>query len=177
MPFTFFLCKLVAAGLFVACLSFPSAAIAEQQDELAPGFNACIKRLEAGSAGEDTFEYRQARLKCYEDAADYWQIIFETEYKKETRNGDYYSGDFDEEFDVGPGPQTYLLQQFRLAWEQYFWTACSLVYPIDAPQMSCTWQSFRANEYKKMVQMLREYGIFKQPEKTAPDGQTKSFSN
>lgn len=177
MPVTFLPCRLIAACLFAAALSLPSSALAEQQDELAPGFNACLKRAEGIAEGEDSYEYSSAQLKCYQDAGEYWQNMFISEYKKATRNGDYYSGDFSDEedsFEYGP---KYYLQQFRLAWEQYFWAAAPLVYSGDAPTMTCIFQEFRANEYKKLVHMMRELGIFKQPGENTQNGQSKSFSN
>lgn len=178
MPVSFLPCRLIAACLFAAALSLPSSALAEQQDELAPGFNACLKRAEENVADKDSYEYRSAQLKCYQDAGEYWQNMFISEYKKATRNGDYYSGDFSDEEDPcdGPGPK-YDLQQFRLAWEQYFWAAAKLVYNGDAPAMTWIFQEFRANEYKKLVHMMRELGIFKQPGENTQNGQTNSITN
>lgn len=173
MHVTFSPCKLIVACLFIASLFFPSFANAEQQqEELAPGFNACIKRTEA-NADSDDFQKRDTYLQCYRDAGDYWKNIFETEYKKETGNRDTYSGDFDGD---GVWGGRYELQMIRLAWEQYF-EALGDILCHEAADQDPQYLIFRAEEYKKIVQALRGYGVFKRPEKTAPAGQTKSFTN
>ncbi len=173
MYVTFSPCNLIATCLFAVSLFLPSFANAEQQEELAPGFNACIKRTEANANSDDS-ESRQTYLQCYRDAGDYWKNIFETEYKKETDGGDYYSGDFAGDDSIGPG--RYELQMLRLAWEQYF-DAFGALLSHEAANLDPRYLTFRAEEYKKIVQALRGYGVFSKPEKTAQDGLTQSFSN
>lgn len=151
MHVTFSPGKLIATCLFAASLFFPSFAIAEQQqEELAPGFDACMKRAKTiAKDDKNSLEY----VKCYHEAGDYWQNIFETEYKTVvSQEGDIFEGEY-----VG-----ITLQEIRLAWEQYFYI-CGLRICHEAGDIDPRYQLFRAEEYKKLVQMLREYGIFEKP--------------
>ncbi len=110
-----------------------------------------MKRAKAiAKDDENSLEY----VKCYHDAADYWENIFETEYKKVASQE---TDVFEEAY------EGITLQEIRVAWEQYFYFF-GLRICHEAGDIDPNYQLFRAKEYKKLVQMLREYGIFEKPE-------------
>ncbi len=162
-----FLGKLAVAVLLAASLSLPSSAKAEsdnmpfdKSEELAPGFNACMKHAETlsrpDSNGVQTSnDYYEAMVNCYVAAHKYWNDIFETEYENIVNDKEKMEME-----SVG----YCLLPRFRSAFEKYLSESCNVVggdggFGLD---LCCT--RLHAEETKRVVKMLRNYGIFEKPE-------------
>lgn len=157
MAVRFFSCKpaaavLFAASLFAASLCLPSFSIAE---ELAPGFDACMKqaKAEAGGSG-DGYERSMPALKCYEAAGKYWSTIFETEYRKIIPDDNAYDADKATALEYG-------MAEFRYEWKSYLDAGCALVSKSDEYRQNPVSARFCAEETKVMVTRFQEYGVFK----------------
>ncbi len=150
-----FSCKaaavVLAASLFAASFC-PPFAIAE---ELAPGFEACMKQAKAEAGGQDDgYEKSRPALKCYEAAGKYWTTIFETEYRKIIPDDNAYDADKATALEYG-------MAEFRSEWDDYLNAGCELVSNGDKSRQNPVSARFRAEETKVMVTRFQEYGIFK----------------
>ncbi len=165
---TRFLEKLAVAVLLAASLSQPASVRAETEDflpfdrseELAPGFNACMKQAEPLYKPDVTpSEYLDAVLKCYLAAYKYWNDIFETEYENVVN--DYC-----------------LLPRFRSAFEKYLSEYCNLVGGDGGFGLDFVCTRLYAEEKKRVVKMLRNHGRFEKPEeKPVKENKINSFSS
>ena len=158
--------KIAVAVLLAASMSLPSSAKAEsdnmpfdKSEELAPGFNACMKHAETlsrpDSNGVQTSnDYYEAMVNCYVAAHKYWNDIFETEYNNIVNDK--------EKMDM-PLARYCLLPRFRPAFEKYLSEACDLQGGDGGfgGDLVCT--RLYAEEKKRVVKMLRNHGIFEKP--------------
>ena len=107
-----FLGKIAVAVLLAASLSLPEFVSAE---ELAPGFDACMKKAKAS----DSRDVVWAKDKCFYAAKDYWNKILQKNYNEAKHRA--------EEKGYGKselGYRTSSLLQFRWAFDKYL-DACS----------------------------------------------------
>ncbi len=162
-----FLGKLAVAILIATCLSLPTSARAEddtmpfdKSEELAPGFNACMKQAKTlskpDSNGVQTSnDYYHAMCNCYVVAHKYWNDIFETEYENIVNDK--------EKMDM-PCAGYCLLPRFRSAFEKYLSECCNVMGGDGGfgGDLFCT--RLYAEEKKRVVKMLRNHGIFEKPE-------------
>lgn len=90
--------KLAVTVLFAASLSLPAYVSAE---ELAPGFDACMRKA------NDASDVRWARRDCYDAAKRYWNDILQNNYKEAKQRA------------VQQGCDPEHLLKFRWAFDQY----------------------------------------------------------
>ncbi len=130
MTAKFALCGLLAAGL-----AAPSAAMAAEE-ELAPGFNACMQR-----------GYSTANMvECYNSAYEYWDKILNKNYKKAMKNCD----------EDGTPECKAKLKQAQRAWIQYKESMSDyIVSSSDGSISRVNAISFLAEETKKQAKMLK----------------------
>lgn len=160
----------LAAVLLAACLFLPSHAAAEfnplpfdKSEELAPGFNACMKQAKSlsrpdGHGGQTTYMYYDAAVKCYMEAYNYWNDIFETEYNNIVNDK--------EKMDMPCAPYC-LLPRFQRALKKYLEETSNLVGGDGGLGADLYSTRAYAEETKRVVKMLRFYGIFEKPETNA----------
>ena len=130
MTAKFALCGLLAAGL-----AAPSAAMAAEE-ELAPGFNACMQR-----------GYSTANMvECYNSAYEYWDKILNKNYKKAMKNCD----------EDGTPECKAKLKQAQRSWIQYKESMSDyIVSSSDGSISRVNAISFLAEETKKQAKMLK----------------------
>ncbi len=163
---TRFLGKLAIAVLLAACLSLPSSARAEfdpmpfdKSEELAPGFNACMKHAETLPRPDNVNDpnygvYYSAVTKCYVAAHKYWNDIFETEYENIVNDKEKMNME---------SAGYCLLPRFRSAFEKYLSECCNVVGGDGGFGLDPFCTRLYAEEKKRVVKMLRNHGIFEKP--------------
>ena len=140
-----------------------SPAPREEKEELAPGFDACMKqaKAKAGKNGDDSgYEKTRPALQCYEAAYSYWDDILLSEYKRKVPDE---QACMDLIFSGKPvKDEGVFLYMFYANWQRYQQAVCNLVagdgggYGKDPVYMRYTTQ-----ETKRVVRMLQQYGIFR----------------
>ncbi len=149
-----FLRRLVAAGLIAAGLFWATFA---QAEELAPGFDACMKQAKAtagNGSGNSGYERSVPALQCYEAAEKYWKTIFNTEYRRIIPDDDAYDADKATALEYG-------MVEFRFEWNSYLDAGCTLVSHGNESRRNPVSARFRAEETKTMVTRFQDYGVFR----------------
>lgn len=127
--------KFVMCGLLVAGMAAPSAALAAEE-ELAPGFNACMNR---SSATTDM-------VACYDSAYKFWDNILNKNYKKAMKNCE----------ENGTPECKANLKKAQRAWIQYKEGMSDYIYNSSDGSMSrLSAIGFLTEETKKQAQLLR----------------------
>ena len=126
-----FLGKIAVAVLLVASLSLPEFVSAE---ELAPGFDACMRKA------RDDWEHSQ----CYRAAEDYWKDILKKNYKEAKHRAEEKGYGKSE---LG-GYRTSSLLQVRWAFDKFL-DACR-----DSFSGSDRYKIFIIEETKRMAQIM-----------------------
>lgn len=135
MTISFAPAKLVACGLLAAVLAAPSAVLAAEE-ELAPGFNACMQR-----------GYSTANMvECYNSAYEYWDKILNRNYKKAMKNCD----------EDGTPECKANLKKAQIAWIQYKESMSDFISSSSDGTISrVNTISFLAEETKKQAKLLK----------------------
>ncbi len=132
--------KLAACGLLAAALAAPSAVLAAGEEELAPGFNACMNKA---SATTDMVE-------CYNSAYNFWDKILNRNYKRAMKNCD----------ENGTPECKANLKKAQRAWIQYKEGMSDYIYNSSDGSMSrLSAIGFLTEETKKQAQLLRTEGM------------------
>ncbi len=126
--------KLATYGLLAAVLVAPSAVLATEE-ELAPGFNACMQR-----------GYSTANMvECYNSAYEYWDKILNKNYKKAMKNCD----------EDGTPECKANLKKAQIAWIQYKEIMSAFISSSSDGTISrVNTISFLAEETKKQAKLL-----------------------
>ncbi len=128
--------KFVMCGLLAAGMAAPSAVLAAGEEELAPGFNACMNRA---SATTDMVE-------CYNSAYNFWDKILNRNYKRAMNNCE----------DYGTPECKANLKKAQRAWIQYKEGMSDYIYKSSDGTMSRLRAiGFLTEETKKQAQLLR----------------------
>lgn len=139
MTISFTPAKLAACGLLAAALAAPSAVLAAGEEELAPGFNACMNKA---SATTDMVE-------CYNSAYNFWDKILNRNYKRAMKNCD----------ENGTPECKANLKKAQRAWIQYKEGMSDYIYNSSDGSMSrLSAIGFLTEETKKQAQLLRTEG-------------------
>ncbi len=127
--------KFVMCGLLAAGMAMPSASMA-QEEELAPGFNACMQR---GYSTADMVE-------CFNAAYEYWDKALNRNYKLAMKNCD----------ENGLPECKAKLKKAQRAWIQYKEGMSDyIVSSSDGTMSRVSAISFLAEETKKQAKMLK----------------------
>ncbi len=139
MAISFTPAKLVTCGLLCAALAAPCA-VQAAEEELAPGFNACMNR---SSATTDM-------IGCYDSAYQYWDKILNKNYKMAMKNCD----------EEGTPQCKANLKKAQRAWIQYKEGMAEYIYSSSDGTMSrLSAAGFLAEETKKQAKLLKSEGM------------------
>lgn len=139
MTISFTPVKLAACGLLAAALVAPSAVLATGEEELAPGFNACIDKASTTTA----------MVACYDSAYKFWDNILNRNYKRAMKNCD----------ENGTPECKANLKKAQRAWIQYKEGMSDYIYSSSDGTMSrVSTIGFLTEETKKQAQLLRPEG-------------------
>ena len=139
MNIRFMTAKFIMCGLLVAGMAAPSAVLAAEEEELAPGFNACMNRASATTE----------MVECYNSAYNFWDKILNRNYKRALKNCEEYGTQLCEAN----------LKKAQRTWIQYKEGMSDYIYNSSDGTMSrLSAIGFLTEETKKQAQLLRTEG-------------------